>query len=189
MACALSIGSLQAQDRVIDTLGTAERGVYSVENTCNYYEWQVEGGTIVQGEGSYKITVQWNEDEGLHRIRVHGLNKMGCPGNEEAALVFIRKKEEPAPYLYVPTAFSPNGDGSNDQLEIYIGSGYTDFKLQIFDRWGATIFTAMRPEDKWDGTVNNTGVAVPDAVYVMQVYARYGEQQKIVRTGTIAVVR
>ncbi|MCB0560403.1 MAG: gliding motility-associated C-terminal domain-containing protein [Lewinellaceae bacterium] len=70
---------------------------------------------------------------------------------------------------FVPTAFSPNGDGVNDRLQFFFKSEY-EFtgELNIFDRWGNLIFGAknVNPDNpvSWDGTYNgkpfNTGVFI-----------------------------
>lgn len=58
--------------------------------------------------------------------------------------------------LYVPNAFTPNDDGLNDGFRA-IGVGIIEFKLQIFDRWGALIFETNDINTPWDGSVNGKG--------------------------------
>ncbi len=70
--------------------------------------------------------------------------------------------------VYIPTAFSPNGDASNQTFTIYGGPAVTQIRsLQIYSRWGELIYEAQNftPGNEavgWDGTFNgeplNTGV-------------------------------
>ncbi len=41
--------------------------------------------------------------------------------------------------IYVPTAFTPNGDGVNEVFAA-VGEGIKDFKMYVFDRWGNNVF-------------------------------------------------
>jgi len=53
--------------------------------------------------------------------------------------------------LYVPNAFTPDGDGLND-IFYPKGTGITKYELTIFDRWGELLFTSEDFYKGWDGT-------------------------------------
>jgi gliding motility-associated-like protein len=53
--------------------------------------------------------------------------------------------------LYVPTAFTPNGDGLNDVFKASYGENITNFKMQIYNRWGQKIFESDDIKKGWDG--------------------------------------
>ncbi|MCB9193921.1 MAG: gliding motility-associated C-terminal domain-containing protein [Flavobacteriales bacterium] len=72
------------------------------------------------------------------------------------------------PYIHVPNAFTPDGDGHNDQFLPVIDGDLLDYTFDIFDRWGERIFTSTVPGEAWDGTVG--GAPVPDGVYVWQLH-------------------
>lgn len=62
--------------------------------------------------------------------------------------------------IFIPTAFSPNNDGTNDVFEVY-GPDVEIRRLRIFNRWGGLLFDQMGAEACWDGEaageVVNTG--------------------------------
>lgn len=64
--------------------------------------------------------------------------------------------------LYIPNAFSPNGDGVNDLFTVQ-SSVPTAFNMHIFNRWGSLLFQTDNSLP-WDGSVN--GDRVPDGVYI-----------------------
>jgi gliding motility-associated-like protein len=67
--------------------------------------------------------------------------------------------------LFVPTAFSPNGDGSNDVFRIKINPiCVKEMSLLIFDRWGEKMIEITDPDQFWDGTYK--GKALDNAVFV-----------------------
>lgn len=72
--------------------------------------------------------------------------------------------------VFVPSAFSPNNDGLNDEfVAVYECEPY-DFKLDIYDRWGQVVHTLNYPSQSWDGKVN--GHAMPAGIYHFRLYYR-----------------
>ncbi|MEO6497633.1 MAG: PKD domain-containing protein [Mucilaginibacter sp.] len=56
--------------------------------------------------------------------------------------------------IYVPTGFSPNGDGVNDKLHpLYVGIKRLDF-FRVYNRWGRVVFNTNNLASGWDGTLN-----------------------------------
>ena len=67
----------------------------------------------------------------------------------------------PKPTYYFPTAFSPNGDGVNDEFfPIGIDLINIDFQLLVYDRWGNEVFETMNTEYKWDGENCSQGIYI-----------------------------
>jgi gliding motility-associated-like protein len=73
--------------------------------------------------------------------------------------------------IFVPTAFSPNQDGVNDDLYVR-GIGIKSFTLDIFDRWGAKIFTTSDQTIYWDGNQNDKPVVTGVYTYYLR-YEKY----------------
>ena len=73
--------------------------------------------------------------------------------------------------FYIPNAFSPNGDGTNDGFKgTGIGIDDATYNLWVFDRWGLMIFHSTDLETSWDGRLN--GTKVQEDVYVWKVNFR-----------------
>jgi gliding motility-associated-like protein len=72
--------------------------------------------------------------------------------------------------MYIPNAFTPNGDGVNDVFHVY-GTGIESFSLIIYDRWGATVFSTTDITKGWDGKVNNGEEIADSGVYDYQITA------------------
>ncbi len=53
--------------------------------------------------------------------------------------------------VFIPDAFSPNGDGDNDELEVY-SNFIESMELRIYNRWGEEVFVSFDQNMKWDGT-------------------------------------
>lgn len=69
----------------------------------------------------------------------------GCPFKDDITLKSCEN------CLYIPNAFSPNGDGINDEFRAYPGCDIHNFDMKIFNRWGGLVFQTGDPEAGWDG--------------------------------------
>jgi gliding motility-associated-like protein len=86
----------------------------------------------------------------------------------------------------VPSGFSPNGDGNNDVLNVYGTLKASDFKLEIYNRWGEKLFSTTDKSKGWDGTYN--GVDVPIGVYAY-IYKVNIEGKIIQKSGSVTLIR
>ncbi len=104
----------------------------------------------------------------------------GCSGRDSVT-VFTRQ----VPFL--PNAFSPNGDGYNDQLVITM-KGYENVKyveLSIFDRFGNLLYKEMNATE-WDGKVAN--MVVERGVYLYRIEIGYILGETITKSSNVTVV-
>jgi gliding motility-associated-like protein len=70
--------------------------------------------------------------------------------------------------VYVPNAFSPNGDGRNEGFRpVLNGFSTWNYTLLIFDRWGKEIYRTTDREAEWDGRVGGQETVID--VYVWKV--------------------
>ncbi len=91
---------------------------------------------------------------------------------------------------FVPNAFTPNGDGVNDEFLVkIIGHREGSFEMSIYDRWGKLMFQTDNPKDGWNGKVLETGEEAANGVYsVMVKYRSYGERV-LDHHGSVILVR
>ncbi|WP_167855193.1 gliding motility-associated C-terminal domain-containing protein [Hymenobacter wooponensis] len=88
--------------------------------------------------------------------------------------------------LFVPTAFTPNGDGLNDVLELR-GRYLDNFRFVVIDRNGQEVFRATTRSQTWDGRIGTTA-PVPGA-YVWRFEANDQAGQHVVQQGTVTILR
>ncbi|MBL0045549.1 MAG: gliding motility-associated C-terminal domain-containing protein [Flavobacteriales bacterium] len=92
--------------------------------------------------------------------------------------------------LFVPNAFTPDGDGMNDVFTPYVaGISADSYQLLIFDRWGQSLFSTTRIGDGWNGTFGD-GSLTPEGVYVWRIIGnnRFGVG-RVDRTGHVTLLR
>jgi gliding motility-associated-like protein len=89
--------------------------------------------------------------------------------------------------VFVPNAFSPNGDGLNDTFGA-TGEGMVAYNLQIFNRWGNLIFESNDPKVQWDGKYNNSLSEAGIYVYQLHVVSGTSTKNKIHTTGSVLLI-
>lgn len=90
----------------------------------------------------------------------------GCGEATDTVKVFVYKD------VFVPNAFTPNGDGINDTWHIPALSAYPNFELSVYDRYGHMVFQARKANVHWDGRFK--GQPLPMGVYVYMLDLKEG---------------
>jgi gliding motility-associated-like protein len=88
--------------------------------------------------------------------------------------------------LYIPNAFSPNGDGKNDELKIY-ARFVKEFNWSVFNRWGEKVFETNDINFGWDGRYK--GVLQPPSVYVYYLTVTYLNNKTVHNQGSVTLIR
>ncbi|MDX2285834.1 MAG: gliding motility-associated C-terminal domain-containing protein [Bacteroidia bacterium] len=138
------------------------------------------------GDGSFSTDaspVHTYRDTGTFMVRLRVEHTGGCPDSVEYGPITVRRDG----VLYIPNAFSPNGDGFNDFFFVR-GERIQTYSLRIFSRWGEEVFASSSPDQEWDGRLR-TGRAAPSGVYVYRVEAVLAGSTPFTETGTLTLVR
>ncbi|MDR2009582.1 MAG: gliding motility-associated C-terminal domain-containing protein [Bacteroidales bacterium] len=93
------------------------------------------------------------------------------------------------PYIYVPTAFTPNNDGKNDYFKPYYASTLvTSIYFAVYDRWGNVIFQTDKLDNiGWDGTYK--GEKLASDVYVFYLKAGCFNGEEYSHKGNVTLLR
>lgn len=86
----------------------------------------------------------------------------------------------------VPSAFSPNGDGNNDELRV-LGQGIAKMDFKVFNRYGQLVFKTTNQSEGWDGRKNEKDLNPGTFVYTLEV--SFAEGGREVYTGNVTLVR
>ncbi len=90
--------------------------------------------------------------------------------------------------LFIPSAFTPNGDGLNDIFRIRHGVSIKVAELRVFNRWGEVIFATTDAAAKsWDGTQN--GLPSDIGTYQYLVILSGADGNGSVKFGTVELIR
>jgi len=117
-------------------------------------------------------------------------NQYNCSTTDEVNVKVLCNKGT----IYVPNAFTPNGDGKNDIFYIGKSFGVQEIKsFNIFNRWGQLVFSrkniqANEPGSGWDGRVKGQMVETT-TVFVYTIEAICNEGLPVVIKGTVTLVK
>ena len=131
--------------------------VSNFENDCN---WLLQGEELeLDANSGFTLT------EEIDYIVQHICeNNFGCV-DTASRLIKVKLPSE----LYIPNAFTPNGDGDND---IFIAKGFKieSLNMLIYNRWGELVFESNDPFLGWDGKFSNDVEAV-EGIYTYLINA------------------
>ena len=102
---------------------------------------------------------------------------LGCKGEDEVTVKILKQ-------IIVPNAFSPNGDGVNDTWIIQYLESYPDCTVDVFNRYGQTVFHSTGYTRPWDGKVN--GQPLPVGTYYWIINPKNGRSQV---NGSVTILR
>ena len=89
--------------------------------------------------------------------------------------------------LFIPTAFTPNGDGLNDEWMVYAPAGITDFECMVYDKAGTLLFRTRNIHQGWNGM--NNGKYLPAGGYFYSCRYRDELGTQHVQKGQVTLVR
>ena len=110
------------------------------------------------------------------------IDQFGCTNTDTVII-----KDACTPLFYMPNAFTPNGNSTNDYLN-FTGKYIDVFNLKVYNRWGEIVYETNDFESKWNGTIN--GNPLPMEVYFYSVnYSSISIDTVFSKTGTFTLIR
>jgi gliding motility-associated-like protein len=115
---------------------------------------------------------------------VQGTDASGCKGIDSVTVAFTKTGDQ---QLFMPTGFTPNGDGLNDVFRpTFIGPA-TKFDFRIYNRWGQLVFRTNKVGSGWNGIFN--GVPQRGDAFVYYITAEGGCNGRFEQKGTFVLIR
>src|SRR5690606_38842657 len=114
---------------------------------------------------------------------VTAFNEAGCEASDEILIKVFATE----PMVFVPTAFTPNNDGLNDELRpIAAGIAKIEY-FQVFNRWGQLVYRSNSANPVWDGRVN--GQIQSNNTFVWHVKAVDYKGNSYYQKGTVTLIK
>jgi len=118
-------------------------------NLPGYTEWQFMGGSYQQDD----ISIVFDTEGMFVLSAIRYAN--GCASPQQETVITIATC--PSELLYIPNAFTPDGNEHNNTLCFVVGDAFDpyNFSVTIYNRWGELVYESHNPVEEWDGTYNN----------------------------------
>ena len=141
-------------------------------------------GTYIWSNGSKNTQIKVNT-EGVYSVKVSNI----CGDFNYSSTVKVKKCDC---NIFVPNVFSPNNDGVNDELQVFINCDIPIKvkRFQVFNRWGNLVFTQSNTNDiRWNGQVNGTQMEQGVFVWYMEYEVeKNGKLETIIDYGNFTII-
>ena len=162
-----------------DTIIVKDESVFFNAQGGVSYSWYPS--TFLNDTGIYN-PVGYYPDTGTFMYEVFVTSAYGCTGYDTMKVEVVGQ-----PSFFVPSAFSPNGDGKNDYFRP-LAVGYRELNyFKIFDRWGQMVYFSKSFETGWDGTFNGKKMDLGTYFWEIGYTDRFGKPGT--RKGDVTLVR
>lgn len=165
--------------------------------------------TVVKGENTVLhaypqpgFTYTWSPTSGLNNpnianptatpevtttytVTISDPNAPGCFRTTQVT-VYVIELVCGEPDIFIPNAFTPDGNGENDLLFVR-GNNIDEMLLRVYDRWGELVFETTDQNTGWDGTFKGKDVDPAVFVYYLEITCLGGE--KYFKKGNVTVIR
>ncbi|HEU4472459.1 MAG TPA: gliding motility-associated C-terminal domain-containing protein [Flavisolibacter sp.] len=123
---------------------------------------------VIQQDGRYTVT---------------GTDQRGCSNTASVDVVVNNNCLE----YFLPSGFTPNGDGLNDLFRVISFDTPKQFELHIFDRWGREVFRSNDIQKGWNGLAGDR--QMPNGAYAYVAIITTSQGQVVKKKGTISLLR
>jgi len=181
------------EDTIVEQLTIQDFACFAGDDTV------ILKGDHVQFEGQGGISYVWSPsvylenpflqnpvgyfpDTGTFEYYVYVTSEYGCKGEDSIKVQVVNN-----PAFYIPTAFTPNGDGKNDIFRP-VAVGYKQINyFKIFNRWGQMVYSGTSFDDGWDGTYKGQAAELGTYFWDIEYTDRFGNTGKC--KGDVTLIR
>ncbi len=175
--------SIDPADTTIQRLTPVQLTPIAVGGIISSYAWDPSPFISCTSCATPVVTPEYSS-----QFRVFVRNEYACT---DTAMAIVRTSA--STHVFVPDAFTPNGDRKNDVLYVLAGQDVVTIKnFGIYNRWGQQVFQVQNvppntPAHGWTGLVNGKEAATGTYVYMLTIGLRNGSQENL--KGTIVLIR
>ena len=149
-------------------------------SAATFYSWSPATGLSNPNIANPVLTVGPVGTDILYQVTAY--TAAGCKGEG-----YVSLKVYKGPELYVPSAFTPNGDGLNDLFYPFpVGIKSINY-FRVFNRWGQMLFSSTTLNKGWDGKLQ--GVEQPTGTYVFMAQGVDKNGKLLTRKGTVTLIK
>ncbi|WP_129717033.1 gliding motility-associated C-terminal domain-containing protein [Pedobacter sp. SYP-B3415] len=186
---------------VLTQLATPAPTVLSTTPTSVTFGWQA-----IPGASGYEVSIDnggtWTvpsagaaatshviaglKPDQMVTIRVRATGAASCQTSTASPQISGTSSNPMGNEVFVPNAFTPNGDGKNDVF-LAFGNTITSIDMRVYNQWGQLIFRSQNLQQGWDGTFE--GKMQPTGVYVYAVELKFKDGTDGMKKGTVTLLR
>jgi gliding motility-associated-like protein len=187
---------------IYDTVTIIDSSIYIIPNAWIAKDTIYEGQSVQIHSNYYGINYHysWTPSTGLNNSNIYNptaspnytttyyltiTDQYGCVWFDSIFIYVIDVICE-EPYVFVPNAFTPDGDGKNDILYVRSSVGY-EMEFRIFNRWGEIVYESFNKENGWDGSFK--GKKLEPGVFDYYLIFTCYNREIFTKKGNITLIR
>ncbi|MGY8988748.1 MAG: PKD domain-containing protein, partial [Flavobacteriales bacterium] len=174
------IASFDMTDNRVSLLNSEFTFLNTSSDESLFFEWDFDNGIINSTDSEIAVSF---EESGTYDVLLYIENDFGCYDE-----IIHSVQVDDVFSVFVPTAFTPNGDGLNDVF-LAKGSGISNFEMKIYDRWGELVYVSENIEFGWDGKVNHSSDVMENGTYMYHVYVTDYNEKPWVYNGELNLMK
>ena len=153
------------------------------KDTYNIMYWSWNFGDGTDSNSNIQNPAHTYKDTGTYCTNLAIMDIHGCTDTATNCLVI-----NPVFNLYIPSAFSPNGDGKNEVFQPK-GQFIKSFEMYIFDRWGMQLFHTGDITKGWNGTVNGGSTVAQEDTYEYKILVTDSQNKQHTYVGNVSLIK
>jgi len=146
---------------------------------ATYYKWSPDNGSLDNPNINNPVATP---TDSVTRYMLQGMNLWGCIDTAYITVFTDLDADQ-----FVPSAFTPDGDGKNDVFRIMKLRFQKLVSFRVYNRWGETLFYTITPDAGWDGTYK--GVKQDMGTYVYEIIVAVPNGENKVYKGNVMLIR
>jgi gliding motility-associated-like protein len=124
----------------------------------------------------------WASVSRTRYLTLQETDQWGCAGTDSVLI-----EAQPCCDVFVPTAFTPNGDGLNDDFGIASPGNFIISAFRVYNRWGQTVWESANSHGKWNGTQG--GSPAPMGTYFYRIKYKCMSGEEFEKQGDLTLIR
>lgn len=164
-----------------DTIVTALQPLQLNATGGATYRWTPPFGLSATNIGNPIATLPFTVDSIIYRVRA--TDSAGCFADDDMKVIVFKTGAD----IFIPTAFTPNGDGNNEIARPVLVGMQQLVYFRVFNRWGQMVYSTSEPGKGWDGTFG--GKDQPSGTYVFAAQAVDYTGKPVFKKGTLVLIR
>ncbi len=189
-----------ANDCQLDTIVTVGADPMNFFLTTSHHDlactgWGYEGSAEVFTQGGVSpFTYMWNTSPVQTRSKITDLyygwyivtvtDATGCTLKDTVQILPGNCCEE----IFIPSAFTPNGDGVNDEWKLISSTGMAIKEFAVYNRWGQRVWNTSDQRNSWKGLYQNRDAEAETYYYILR-YTCLTDQKDYSRRGDVMLIR
>jgi len=135
----------------------------------------------IAGLVSQSDSIFWNLSGGSYTYHITDAQDCDISGNVDVSVAANKCA------VFVPNAFSPDGDGVNDVFRVKVFDRISDFRMSVYNRWGQLIYVNTDVNDGWRGDLK--GQPLPPGTYLWTITYLDNTHQAIQQQGSVILIK